>query len=189
MKVAYLDHNDSFTNNVIALLESACNALAEVVIFSPEDTIEMVKEFMPDLIVIGPGPGRPSHYPLLQKVFQAFQEKPILGICLGMQAINEFFGGKTIESIEPKHGKVSDIHHSNADIFKGISNPFRAMRYHSLQIQATSHLQILAHSKDVPMVIKVNGKNIYGIQFHPESFGSEYGERLLQNILEVSFAN
>ncbi len=189
MKVAFLDHNDSFTNNVIALLEECLPRAANIRVFSPSELIDNIKTFEPDFIVIGPGPGRPSHYPLLQDVLSTFSESPILGICLGMQAMNENQGGHTVKSLMPMHGKTSQVTHNGSSIFNEIPTDFCCMRYHSLQVELGNGVQVLAEVDEIPMVIQIDNKPQYGIQFHPESFASEYGHKLITNILEACGAN
>lgn len=189
MKVAFLDHNDSFTNNVIALLEDCLPESANIRVFLPNEKINTIKTFDPNLIVIGPGPGRPNHYPLLQDVLSTFSALPTLGICLGMQAMNEYQGGRTIKSLKPMHGKISIITHDGSSIFKEMPKNFRGMRYHSLQIELADSVRVLAEVDKIPMVIQVDTRPQYGIQFHPESFASEYGHTLIKNILEACDAN
>jgi para-aminobenzoate synthetase component 2 len=182
MRIAFLDHRDSFTYNVVALLESALPS-AVVHIFSPDAKLEEIQSFSPACVVIGPGPGSPQDYPLIRNVLSNFSDLPVLGICLGMQAINEFFGGRTIRSQFPTHGKIHAVKHNHSSIFEDIPTNFRCMRYHSLQIEPSSEVDVIAFAESVPMALKVKNKAIYGMQFHPESFGSEYGEKLIKNIL------
>jgi anthranilate synthase/aminodeoxychorismate synthase-like glutamine amidotransferase len=182
MKIAFLDHRDSFTYNLVALIESALPN-ASVCIFSPDAKLEDINFFSPACIVIGPGPGSPQDYPLIPSVLKYFSHLPVLGICLGMQAINEYFEGRTIRSKVPTHGKIHFVKHNHSSVFAGIPVEFRCMRYHSLQIEPSSNVEVIAFVESVPMALKVKNKAIYGLQFHPESFGSEHGERLIKNIL------
>lgn len=188
MRIAFLDHKDSFTYNVVALLQSI-QAEAILQVFSVDASVQSVEAFEPDWIVIGPGPGRPQDYPLLQQCLSTFiQKKPILGVCLGMQAINEYCGGKTIRAPKPMHGKTSEVRHEGDKIFNNIPSPFLCMRYHSLQVQAASSLQVVAHADDgVPMAIRLKDFPVFGLQFHPESFASQFGKEVLQNILKEAF--
>lgn len=182
MKLAFLDHKDSFTYNLVALLEMTLSE-AEVRVFSPESHLKDIQEFQPTHLVIGPGPGCPQDYPLLKKALHSFEDLPILGICLGMQAINEYFEGKTIRSPSPVHGKIHTVIHNHSNIFQGIPEAFLCMRYHSLQIEPSPRVEVIAYAGEVPMAMKVRDKEIYGFQFHPESFGSEYGSALIRNTL------
>jgi len=142
----------------------------------------------PDYILVSPGPKDPAHAGISVQLVQALCDKiPILGICLGMQCINEAFGGKTIRAPVPMHGKTSMVHHSNLGIFKNIPSPFVAARYHSLIVELNiSGLLITSRSQDgVIMGISHPTIPLHGVQFHPESFLTEHGFLLVENFLRL----
>ena len=145
-----------------------------------------IERLCPDWICISPGPKDPAHAGISKAVIQHFASTvPILGVCLGMQAINEVFEGLTLRAPEPVHGKRSRIDHNGCGVFFGLPSPFWAARYHSLQIDIrSSHLLPLAQAPDgVVMAIQHKQWPLCGVQFHPESFLSEYGYELTANFL------
>ncbi|MEX0813231.1 MAG: aminodeoxychorismate/anthranilate synthase component II [Chitinophagales bacterium] len=143
-------------------------------------------------IVLSPGPEKPAKAPLCKILIEKASGKiPILGVCLGHQAIGQYFGDTLYEMQTPVHGKANEMYvaQKNEPLFKSLPNNFKVMRYHSLaiQLQQNSPLQILAKTEDgTIMAIKHRDKNIYGIQFHPESILSEYGLKILENWLKLS---
>lgn len=183
LRLAFLDHFDSFTYNVIALLEASKQEV-HVEVFSPLMPLQAINDFDPQVVVIGPGPGSPQDYPLIHAVLRSRQDVPTLGICLGMQAINEFYGGMTVRGI-PTHGKLSPLQFYSNPLFDGLPQGFEVMRYHSLKIQPASSVEVLAFTDDCPMAIQVKDKPTYAFQFHPESFASEYGMQLMQNFWRI----
>ncbi len=186
MKVFLLDNYDSFTFNIVQLLETL--GVTPVVKRASDMESGRIREISPDRIIISPGPMQPENHYFIRPLIRDFYENvPILGICLGMQAVNIFFGGKIIKAPVPVHGKESKIFHSHEGIFKGIPSPFTAARYHSLVIdRVPQNLRITASTEDnIPMAIKHESKPVYGVQFHPESYLSKYGTRILRNFLEA----
>ena len=148
--------------------------------------IEQAIDLKPDYILISPGPKSPVHAGISIALVRAFYDKvPILGICLGMQCINEAFGGSTQRAPLPVHGKTSAITHNNQGIFKGIESPFIVARYHSLMaVPAQNSLEISSSSNDdVIMGMAHPEFPVYGVQFHPESFLTENGFLLIENFL------
>jgi anthranilate synthase/aminodeoxychorismate synthase-like glutamine amidotransferase len=135
-------------------------------------------------IIFSPGPKTPQDHPIIFEVLEKYHKSiPILGICLGFQAIGEFFGGKTVKG-NPVHGKTSTIYHSGHLSFKDIPNPFKATRYHSLTIKEedNSELETTASSEDgVPMSFAHKKYRIWGHQFHPEAILTEYGFQIIRN--------
>ena len=143
-------------------------------------------------IVLSPGPCTPNEAGICLDLIQKASKKkiPTLGVCLGHQAIGQAFGGKIIKN-KPMHGKVSSIYHYKSDIFKNLTNPFKATRYHSLSIERKSLpscLKITAELKKNGMIMGIKHKtlSIYGVQFHPESIASQHGHDLIKNFLELS---
>ena len=179
-----IDNYDSFTYNLVQLfsyfdieIEVHRNDLV---------TVEDVKSMKPDWICISPGPKTPSDAGISKDVVMHFyRDMPILGVCLGMQAINEVFGGKTVEAPLPVHGKCSSISHCGEGILRSLPSPFRAARYHSLQAAVTScELKPLAHSPDgVVMALQHVRFPTFGIQFHLESFMTQNGSVIARNFL------
>lgn len=186
---ALIDNYDSFTYILYDYLLQLCPAgIACKVFRNDELTIAQLQELNPTQIIISPGPETPLQAGICMKVIEHFHKHtPILGICLGHQALGMFYGAKLTKLCYPMHGKTSDIMHTNHPIFEGIPSPFTAMRYHSLTLaEAGEHdLDILARSKDDNAVMVLAHKTFpsIGIQFHPESVGTEIGLKLLSNIL------
>lgn len=190
MKVFLLDNYDSFTYNIVQMLE--CIDIHPVVKRNTDITINEIELMSPERIVISPGPMTPKDHPLIFKVIEKFHSKiPILGICLGMQAINEFFGGTLKEADIPVHGKTSLIYHDSEDIFSDIPSPFRAARYHSIIVdEAAPQLKTAARTDDgLIMALKHNLFPVCGVQFHPESYLSQYGTEIVSNFIYEAFLN
>ena len=187
-KVLVIDNYDSFTYNLVQYLQELG---AETLVFRNDKvTLKKLKKLKFDRIVISPGPGRPQDSGISCGVVNEFYKKvPILGVCLGHQAIGYCFGGKIVKSKTIMHGKTSLIHHNSKDIFKGIKNPFVATRYHSLIIDKKTlakNLIITAHTSDgIIMGIKDKTYPLYGVQFHPESILTAEGKKILNNFLKV----
>lgn len=185
--ILLIDNYDSFTYNLYHYILAA-GALDVKVVRNDKITCEEIKKLKPEAIVISPGPCTPNEAGISLEVINQFKEKfPILGVCLGHQAIGQAFGGKIIKT-NPMHGKISEVYHENKGIFKNIPSPFKATRYHSLIIERESLpdcLEITAITKeDVIMAVKHKKFNIHGVQFHPESIASEYGHELIKNFLD-----
>lgn len=187
MRLVMIDNYDSFTYNLVQLF---LEFDIEILVFRHDEiTLERIRYLNPDWICISPGPKDPAHAGISKAVIDEFGPSvPILGVCLGMQAINEVFGGRTIEAPVPVHGKTCVVEHTGESIFSGIPSPFRVARYHSLRIETGSEeLAPLAHSPSdgVLMGIRHRTHPIYGVQFHPESFLSEHGLELARNFLST----
>ena len=145
-----------------------------------------------DLILVSPGPKDPAHAGISVQLIKAFCSKvPILGVCLGMQCINEAFGGKTVRAPVPMHGKTSLIEHHHQCLFKNIPSPFAAARYHSLIVQLEGdELLVTSRSQDgVVMGISHPSFPLHGVQFHPESFLTEQGFLVVENFLGLGALN
>ncbi len=140
-----------------------------------------------DKLVISPGPKTPKHSGLSNKLIRKFyKEKPILGVCLGMQCINEVLGGKTVPSPLPCHGKTSMLKHNGKTIFKGLPQNIKVARYHSLIAgKIPNSADITAYSQNLPMAIKHKNYPVFGVQFHPESFMTEHGNKIITNFLNA----
>jgi anthranilate synthase/aminodeoxychorismate synthase-like glutamine amidotransferase len=187
MRVLVLDNYDSFTYNLVQYLGELG---AEVKVFRNDAlSLEQVAEGRYDRIVISPGPGMPSRAGISVPLVQALSGKiPLLGVCLGHQAIGEAFGGRIVRAGAIFHGKTSEIHHDGRCLFRNLSNPFTATRYHSLVIdpeQVPACLEVSARTEDgVIMGVRHREFRVEGVQFHPESILTREGMRLLANFLE-----
>ena len=189
-----IDNYDSFTYNIVQYLQE----LGEEVQVHRNDeiTIAVIRELMPDTIVISPGPCTPDEAGISMAVIEEFAGSiPILGICLGHQSIGQVYGGRIVKAAQVMHGKTSQIHHSGQDVFTGLSNPFTATRYHSLVIEKESLpdcLEVTAWSEtedgtiDEIMGVRHIETGVSGVQFHPESILTEHGHDLLQNFLRLN---
>jgi anthranilate synthase component 2 len=181
-----IDNYDSFTYNLVQMFMGY--DLIIRVHRSDQITIDKIEELAPDYILISPGPKDPLHAgistPLIQHFFQRI---PILGVCLGMQCLNEAFGGKTVRSPRPMHGKTSRICHKGQGLFQSCPSPFKGARYHSLIVKPTSpDLVVTATSDDgVFMGLSHRQYPLHGVQFHPESFLTENGFTIIENFLKL----
>ena len=188
MRVLVIDNYDSFTFNLVQYLGEL--GTDPVVVRNDAMTpVQAKTEVDPELLVISPGPGRPEDAGNSEAFVSEWQkDMPILGVCLGHQAIARVFGGKIDLAPEPKHGKTSSIRHDGAGVFEGLSDPFTATRYHSLAaIDLPEVLEPCAWSieDDVVQGIRHVSLPIHGVQFHPESIMTTEGKALLANFLEI----
>ncbi len=184
-----IDNYDSFTYNLVQYLGELG---AEMIVRrNDEVTIDEIEnELKPERILISPGPGTPDDAGISLEVLKFFGDKlPILGVCLGHQAIGQIFGGKVVRAPEPIHGKPVEIEHDGKTIFKNLENNFPAARYHSLIVERDSLpdcLEISAESPDrLIMAMRHKTYKIEGVQFHPESILTPVGKKLLQNFLDI----
>lgn len=187
--VLLIDNYDSFTYNVYQYLAQLGAKVR--VIRNDQITLEKALRLNPSHLVISPGPGIPKNAGLTIALIKEFADKiPILGICLGHQAIGEAMGGKVIRARQLKHGKTSFIHHNKRGLYQGLPNPLEVTRYHSLIVEKESlpHcLRITSETDDgVIMSMKHKRRPIYGVQFHPESYKTAHGMKILSNFLEVT---
>lgn len=191
--VLMIDNYDSFTFNLVQYLGELG---AEVEVHRNDQiTIEQIEAMKPERIMISPGPCTPNEAGISMQVIKHFAGKlPILGVCLGHQSIGQVFGGKIIHAKQIMHGKTSMMHHKNIGVFKGLTNPYEATRYHSLVIEKETLpdcLEITAWTEDengnMDEIMGVRHKElvIEGVQFHPESILTEHGHDLLKNFLEM----
>ncbi len=187
MKVLMIDNYDSFTYNLVQYLGTLG---ADVIVKRNDQTsVEEIRELRPEAIVISPGPCTPAEAGVSVDVIKAFYtEIPILGVCLGHQSIGVAFGGRIVRAKNLMHGKVSRIFHTGEGVFKGIPNPFTAVRYHSLVIEKGSLPEVLSITawSDDEEIMGVQHREfpVFGVQFHPESVLSEHGMDVLKNFLE-----
>jgi anthranilate synthase component 2 len=181
-----IDNYDSFTYNLVQYL----GELGEDVRVSRNDeiTLEAIEALAPGRIVISPGPCTPNEAGISLALIGRFAGRiPILGVCLGHQAIGQAFGGRVVHAKTLMHGKVSKIHHEGAGVFRGLPSPFEATRYHSLAIERAScpaQLEITAWTQDGEIMgVRHRNLAVEGVQFHPESILTEHGHALLRNFL------
>ncbi len=187
-----IDNYDSFTYNLVQYFGELG---AEVEVHRNDQiTLEQIRALQPERIVLSPGPCTPNEAGIsLQVAEQMAGELPILGVCLGHQTVGQVFGGKIVHASEIMHGKTSMIHHKDGGVFKGLSNPMEATRYHSLVIEQetlpdcleiTAWTELEDGSMDEIMGVRHKTLDIEGVQFHPESILTAEGHALLKNFLE-----
>lgn len=186
--ILVIDNYDSFTYNLVQYLgELGCEPR---VYRNDAISIEKIRRLKPERILISPGPGVPKDAGITIETIRAFAgELPILGVCLGNQAIGEAFGGKVIRAPYLMHGKTSEICHDSATIFRGLPYRFKATRYHSLIVEKEGLPDSLEVSATTPdgliMGLRHRKFPVEGVQFHPESVMTEHGKKLLQNFLAL----
>lgn len=182
--ILLIDNYDSFTYNLFQLISGIDKDVR--VVKNDQITIDEIKKLAPSHIVISPGPGRPEESGMSREVIQTFyQTTPILGVCLGHQCIGSVFGSHIVQAPIIMHGKTDEIYHDESRLFTGIVYPLRVARYHSLVIEdVPSGFKKTAWSNDGSiMAIEHEAYPVFGVQFHPESFMSADGERLMRNFL------
>ncbi len=185
-RVLLIDNYDSFTYNLAQALE----VLGAEVVTVRNDAVAAgeLASFSPTHLVISPGPGTPAHSGVTLDSVRIFAGKiPVLGVCLGHQAIGECFGARLVRAPRPVHGKVSSIAHDGDTIYQDLQNPFQATRYHSLMLEGVRPpLEISARSEDgLVMGVRHRGLGIEGVQFHPESILTPEGIKLLSNFISM----
>lgn len=192
MKVFVLDNYDSFTYNLVQYFGEL---KAEVEVRrNNRTTIEAIEELRPDRILISPGPCTPQEAGISMDVIRHFAGKvPVLGVCLGHQAIGAVFGGRVVRAANLMHGKTSQIDHDRRTIFRGVESPMTATRYHSLIVAEEGlpdELEVSARTKDADGTSVIMGLRhkrfaVEGVQFHPESVLTSDGKKLIRNFLEL----
>lgn len=185
--VLIIDNYDSFTWNLVHLVAGRTDALK--VVRNDEITLDDIREMQPDGILISPGPGRPADAGITCDVIREFGDSiPILGVCLGHQAIGEVYGGTVTYAPRLMHGKTSDVHHDGKGVFAGVSDPCTATRYHSLVVDPDglpAELEVSARSEDgTIMGLRHANGLVEGIQFHPESLLTEEGPTMVANWMD-----
>jgi anthranilate synthase/aminodeoxychorismate synthase-like glutamine amidotransferase len=187
MKILIIDNYDSFTYNLVQLIGEFSDDIT--VKRNDRVTVDWVEEFLPEKIVISPGPGRPVDSKISLDIIKYFSNIPILGVCLGHQAIGEIYGGDIINAPVLMHGKTSNIFHDGNSIYSNLEQGFPAGRYHSLIIdRATlpSVFEISSWTSDeIIMGIRHKDKPIEGIQFHPESILTPKGYEIIKNWMQL----
>ena len=182
-----IDNYDSFTYNLVQYLGELG---AEVKVFrNDETTVDAIAALAPERIVISPGPCTPSEAGItLELIVRLAGKVPLLGVCLGHQAIGQAFGGRVVRAKRVMHGKVSRIRHDGKGVFAGVPDDFTATRYHSLVIERQTMPQCLAVTAQAEdgeiMGVRHRSLAVEGVQFHPEALLTEHGHRLLRNFLE-----
>ena len=184
-----IDNYDSFTYNLVQYFGEMGTPM-RVVMNDEVSVDEIENEIKPERILISPGPGTPNAAGISLGVIERFAGKlPILGVCLGHQAIGQHFGGKVVRAPVPVHGKPAEVRHDGKTIFEGIPDVFDAGRYHSLIVERKTLpecLEISAESSDgLIMALRHREMTLEGVQFHPESILTEHGKKLLNNFLHL----
>ncbi|BBO76740.1 glutamine amidotransferase [Desulfosarcina widdelii] len=185
-----IDNYDSFTYNLVQMF--MCYDLAIRVHRSDRISLDQVARTKPDYLLISPGPKDPAHAGISKEVIRAFYRTvPILGVCLGMQCINEVFGGRTVRAPLPTHGKTSLVYHRNEALFARMPSPFTAARYHSLAVEpASTALKrdlLITGQTEEKLVMGLSHRRfpLHGVQFHPESFLTQDGFSLVEAFLAM----
>lgn len=187
-KILLIDNYDSFTWNLYHFLGDL-GAHTEVV-RNDAITADEAVAMTPQAIVLSPGPCTPNEAGIcLDVIAKASGKVPLMGVCLGHQAIGQAFGGKVIRAQQLMHGKLSEIESTGKGLFEGLPDRFNATRYHSLVVERSSLpdcLEVTASTGDIIMGLQHREMNVHGVQFHPESIASEHGHALLRNFLKLA---
>jgi len=188
--ILMIDNYDSFTYNIVQYCRELGADLK--IIRNDEMSVEEIEKLNPQKIIISPGPASPDEAGVTLEVIKYFSDKlPILGICLGHQSIAQVFGGDVVRATNMMHGKTSTMHRvGESEIFKDLPQDFTATRYHSLIVDKNSLPSVIeptafSSDDDEIMALKIKDKDVYGVQFHPESIMSEYGHKIIGNFLEI----
>ncbi|HQY04893.1 MAG TPA: aminodeoxychorismate/anthranilate synthase component II [Lacunisphaera sp.] len=184
-----IDNYDSFTFNLVQYFGQL--GVNMRIFRNDEITPAEAEKLNPDRVLISPGPCTPSDAGVSIDIIKIFAgKKPVLGVCLGHQAMGQHFGGKVIRAPRQMHGKLSPITHRNTDIFQGLTSPFTATRYHSLLVERSSFpdcLEITAETSEGEIMgLRHKQFPVFGVQFHPESIATEGGMKILQNFLSLN---
>lgn len=188
--IVLIDNYDSFAFNLVHYLGRLG---ADVVVHrNNKIAAQTVVEADPDAIVLSPGPCTPNEAGICLDLISRAENIPILGVCLGHQAIGQAFGGDVVRAPTPVHGKLSEVRHQGQGVFRGINGPFRATRYHSLVVERATvpaDLAVTAETDDrLVMGLSHATRPVHGVQFHPESIASEHGHLILKNFLDLAAA-
>jgi len=185
--ILMIDNYDSFTYNLVQYFGELGAEMK--VVLNDEMTVAEIKALGPEKIVISPGPCAPSQAGVSLEAILAFAGKlPILGVCLGHQAIGQAFGGNVVHAKQLMHGKTSQVVHTNAGVFRGLPTPFTATRYHSLAVEREmlpDCLEVTAWTEDGEIMgLRHKSMDIEGVQFHPEAILTEHGHAMLKNFID-----
>jgi len=185
--ILVIDNYDSFTYNLVNLV--SIQGIEVKTVRNDEITLQQIRELSPKGVLLSPGPGRPENAGVTEDVLRQFGSSiPILGVCLGHQAIGQVFGGDVIHAPTLMHGKISSVQHDGDPLFKNVPTPFTATRYHSLALDSNtlpSDLQVTCKTKEgVIMGVRHKEYPIQGVQFHPESILTPDGETMIKNWVE-----
>ena len=187
MRITLVDNYDSFTFNLVHYFGSLG---ADVTVWRNDArTPAQIVADAPDAIVLSPGPCTPREAGICLDLLHAAPDVPLLGVCLGHQAIGEAFGGEVIRAPLPVHGKMATVEHRGETLFHGINGPFRATRYHSLVVQRAAlpdTLAITAETDGLIMGLSHKRRPVHGVQFHPESIASQHGHTILRNFMRLA---
>jgi len=183
-----IDNFDSFTYNLVQYYGQL--GVEQRVFRNNAITVAEALALNPDRVLLSPGPCSPSEAGVSLDIIGAFAgKKPIFGVCLGHQAVGQYFGGKVVRADRLMHGKISPIRHHNSDVFRGMPNPFSATRYHSLLVERATLPDCLEITADTAegeiMGLRHKTLPIYGVQFHPESYATQGGIEILKNFLKL----
>jgi len=184
-----IDNYDSFTYNLVHFLGDL--GARSVVHRNDQITVEEAMALKPAGIVLSPGPCTPNEAGICMDLVRAAArtQTPVLGVCLGHQAVGQVFGGKIVRAPLPMHGKLSEVQHKGQSVFEDVPSPFRATRYHSLIVERRglpAELEVTAETGDIVMGLRHKTLPIHGVQFHPESIASEHGHKILENFLKIA---
>jgi anthranilate synthase/aminodeoxychorismate synthase-like glutamine amidotransferase len=187
--ILVIDNYDSFTFNLVQYLGEMGRELK--VFRNDEISVPEIEGLAPESIVVSPGPGRPEDSGIIIEAIRKFAGRiPILGVCLGHQAIGAAFGGRVVSAPTIMHGKTSDVYHDGRTIFRDLPDPFRATRYHSLVVEPSSFpecLEVSARTEDgVIMGLRHKEMVVEGVQFHPESILTDVGKKMLSNFVNLA---
>ena len=185
--IVMVDNYDSFTFNLVQYLRELAGDEEVRVVRNDAVGAEDILAWNPRAVVVSPGPGTPEAAGVSVEVFRRVHAVPVLGVCLGHQALAVAFGGEVVRAGEPRHGKTSSIHHDGTGVFAGLPDPFEATRYHSLvarRVSLPAELAVTAWTGDGQVMgLAHRERPLHGVQFHPESYLTRHGHRLLANFL------
>ncbi|WP_199694541.1 anthranilate synthase component II, partial [Sorangium cellulosum] len=193
MKTLLIDNYDSYTH-ILGQYLWEVNGEEPIIVRNDSLSLAEIRDLDVDSIVISPGPGRPERradFGVCAEVIEALADTPILGVCLGHQGLAARFGGRVRHAPRVMHGKVAEVEHGGAGLFEGVPSPFKVVRYHSLIVSdddLPAEIEVTARTRGdgLIMALKIKDRPFHGVQFHPESIGTEYGRKILSNFREIA---